>query len=71
VTINVQYIHHLSTEENFGGSAAVRGAAGAVFRFSFFFVSFGVFGVYAASRRRRDARFVRRPLAERHLQKRT
>jgi hypothetical protein len=38
VTINVQYIHHLSTEENFGGSgpsAAVRGAASAVFRFFF------------------------------------
>ena len=39
MTINVQYIHHLSTEENFGGSGPVRGgprrAASAVFRFFF------------------------------------
>jgi hypothetical protein len=67
VTINVQYIHHLSTEENFGGSAAFAARRARFFVFRFF----SSFGVYAASRRRRDARFVRRPLAERHLQKRT
>jgi hypothetical protein len=44
VTINVQYIHHLSTEENFGGSGprrfAARGERG--FWFLVFFSSFGV-----------------------------